>query len=143
MKKVSFFLSMLAFIGLSVFALFGCKKESATQRPEFIGYWRNPFSYDFVFTIYIYQNGYGDYTELNKEGDRLHIKGDARVTDEKLKIGCLHHFRIIEYPHKIDTTDSDIFTTTYEGLRKKANWKMILEAPHFYAGSSTYYKADY
>lgn len=125
-------------------ALLGCKKESATQRPEFIGFWRSTFMQDFVYTIKIDENGNGDYTEYNLEGGELHIKGDARVTDEKLKIGKYHHFTITEYPHQIDTTGSTIFTEiSKDGDVKKANWKMTLKGPNFYMGDGTYYKADY
>jgi len=125
-------------------ALFGCKKESATQRPEFIGFWFNDYSQDFKFSIDIDENGYGVYYEKNMEGGGTSIKGDARVTDKKLKIGSLHHFTITEYPHQIDTTGSDIWTVTAGwSTRKKANWKMTLKGPNFYLGDGTYYKADY
>ncbi len=128
------------------FALLGCKKESVTQRPEFIGFWTCVHNEDFSYDISINQNGNGIYQEHNKEGGGggASIIGDARADDKKLKIGSLHHFTITEYPHQIDTTGSNIWTPVKgSSWLKKANWKMTLKGPNFYMGDGAYYKADY
>ncbi len=131
---------------LFCFALLGCKKESVTQRPEFIGYWYCDFNQDFKYSISIDEDGNAVYQEHNMEGggDGASIQGKARADDKKLKIGSLHHFTITEYPQQIDTTGSVIWTLTKNGsTAKKANWKMTLKGPNFYLGDGTYYKADY
>jgi hypothetical protein len=133
MKKIIF----LSFLTLGLIA---CKKDSVTVRPEFIGFWFCDGNSDNPYYIKIGLDGSGFYQEMHGPS----IEGDARANDKKLKIGSLHHFTITEYPHKIDTSGSEIMTPTDEhfGL-KKANWKMVLKGPNFYLGDGTYYKADY
>jgi hypothetical protein len=123
--------------------LLSCKKDSVTVRTEFIGFWSCYNYEDQFYHINIGSDGYGVYSEYN-EGKHLTIEGDARANDKKLKIGSSHHFTITEYPHRIDTSGSDIWVPD-ESLTKgkKANWKMTLKGPNFYLGDGVYYKADY
>ena len=64
MKKDLFFLSMLAFIGLSVFALFGCKKIPFDFRNKYCG------DYNFVYSYSLWQYGIGVY-----DADTIYYSG--------------------------------------------------------------------
>jgi len=135
----------LLFISLG-FCLFSCKKKvDENYRPEFVGFWYLSDDPYFYFSIKIGKDGYGVYQEIQYGLDTsASIKGYTKANDQKLKIGNLYHFTIIEYPHQIDTAISDTWipNESFEhGV--KANWKMVLKGPHSYRGSGTYYKSHY
>ena len=130
--------------------LFACKKRVEKERPEFIGLWltdRQP-SDSYWFEIDIDENSNGLYTEHTAVlgGEDVHISGTVRANNKHLKIGRLNSFKILEYPHKIDTANSNVLVPypDYGSLTyKKANWIMKLDGPMFYIGTGTYYKAEY
>ena len=86
-----------------------CKKKiDEDYRPEFIGDWYCPFNYgsttsDFGFNIKIDSNNNATYQAHTYHGDGSTFDGIARANNRHLKIGRLHSFKIVEYPHKITT----------------------------------------
>gem|GEM_PF-2535884 len=77
-----------------------------------------------------------------------HSGGIARADDNKLTIGGIKHFTIVEYPHPIDTNvERKSVINHVNGTAKIATWKMVLDGLHgsldCNAGNRTYYKADY
>jgi hypothetical protein len=129
------------------FCLFSCKKEVEKERPEFIGFWyaKDDNSSDFSYGIEIDSNSNGEYIEYAYGGSNTMFHGIARANDNRLKIGRTHGFKIINYPNRIDTANSNIFVFTNKnwGHPKKANWTMTLKGPLLYLGDGVYYKADY
>jgi len=135
------------FFILLCLSLFSCKKKvDENNRPEFVGHWYCPYgdsgsgTEDFSYDITVDDNSNAIYTSHTTlgGGDVSTIHGTARANDRHFKIGRIYSFKVIEYPHKIDTTSS-IFIV--DG--KKANWKMTLKGPIFHDGDGSYYKADY
>jgi len=137
------------FLILLCLCLFSCKKKTEEDyRPEFIGYWYcpPPYSDAFSFSITIDNNSFAVYRgyENGQEGSSIH--GIARANDKHFKIGRIYSFKIIEYPHKIDTASSNVYAPIGPPpwlTSKKANWKMTLKGPILHAGDGSYYKADY
>jgi hypothetical protein len=137
LKPILFF-----FIAISIIS---CKKTvDDSNRPEFIGHWYCAGSIDYSYSIRIESNSNAFYSEnsmgLSGGGS---FDGKARIGNDKLKIGRFHHFDIVEYPHKIDTSIEHFLMTDSDGQRKLANWKMTLRGPKLYMGSGDYYKIDY
>lgn len=75
-------------------------------------------------------------------GDVTTIKGVTRANDKHFKIGRIYSFKIVDYPHMIDTS-TEIHPIYENSISKKANWKMSLKGPIFHGGDGVYYKADY
>lgn len=127
--------------------LLSCKKKiDEDYRSEFIGNWYSAHNTgaDFWYDIKVDSNSYATYTSHTAlgGGDLSKIHGIARANDKHFKIGRIYSFKIIEYPHKIDTTSSSIYVQ--DGLsNKKANWEMILKGPILHGGDGTYFRADY
>jgi hypothetical protein len=133
-----------------ILVLAGCKKQVEKERPEFIGYWYSDNGADFWYDITIDKDSYAVYSSnsrIGSGGGGSSIHGIARANDKKLKIGRIFNFKIIEYPHKIDTTSSNVYipirTGSWSITLKKANWEMTLKGPKLHAGDGVYYKADY
>jgi hypothetical protein len=123
-------------------SLFSCKKKiDENYRPEFIGYWFCPpgtFS-EYAYDINIDKNSNGVYQMFQGWQVINTIRGIARASNKKLKIGMFHSFDITEYPNKIDTASSKVYIPIRPGLFSdtiKANWRMGLADVY-------YYKADY
>jgi len=123
-----------------IFCFFSCKKEIITERPEFIGTWIGKTT-DFYYQIKVDENSNATFTEyfLLSSGTKQY-SGIARANNTVFKIGRFHSFNINVYPHKIDTTNSQIYvnypTMFSFGHTKKANWEMELR-------QVVYNKADY
>ncbi|MGD0711327.1 MAG: hypothetical protein ABR968_09115 [Bacteroidales bacterium] len=136
------------FLLLLCLSLFSCKKKIEDDyRPEFIGHWYCPLSAtnndQFSFSITIDSNSHAVYTEWYAGYQAsTTLSGKARADDKHFKIGRFHSFKIIDYPHKIDTASSNVYVIP-QLSSKKPNWEMTLDHPLFYAGKGTYYKADY
>jgi len=141
-KVLLFFLCM---------CLFSCKKKvDDDYRPEFIGYWQSNNGADWWYDINVDKDSYAIYTSHTNPniGNNIGstIKGTARANDKHFKIGRIYSFKIKEYPHTIDTTDSNIWIhqiVQNSTISKKANWTMTLEGPILHGGDGVYYKADY
>jgi hypothetical protein len=137
----------LLFIFISLFLFFACKKQVEKERPEFIGIWYAdiPNTDGYFVRLTIDSNSNADYF-IYWDHDN-HYYGTARASDNHLKIGRFKFFKIVEYPHKIDTTIEKVLVYDDNTYVKLANWKMILEGMKpgwLYAdGTFTYYKADY
>ncbi len=121
-------------------------KVDDDYRPEFVGNWMCFDNTDFIYVITIDKNSNAIYEEIEYGGgDKAKIKGKARANNNKLKIGRFTDFKIIDYPHKIDTATSNIIVDEghWMGKSMKANWAMKLKGHSLYMGDGTYYKADY
>jgi len=127
------------FLFVLLISLFACKKQVDKERPEFIGTWFGHTT-DNYYKLEIDENSNVKYTEYSLLGGGTSTHhGVARANNNALKIGRFRGFKINEYPHEIDTANSnnlvpypDMFSMT----SKKANWKMVLSLINFY-------KADY
>jgi hypothetical protein len=135
------------FLLLICLSLFSCKKKiEDNYRPEFIGDWYCPAYNIYVCRITVDNNSNAVYHERPYGGSgESTFKGKARANDKHFKIGRFHSFKIIDYPHKIDTALNNTLWVpdTHTGHPKRPNWVMTLDGPLFYMGSGTYYKADY
>jgi hypothetical protein len=133
-----------------------CKKKvDEDYRPEFIGYWYcapYPFTDDNSYIIYIDKNSDAIYQEFSYNNpppyasDAIRtIKGKARATGKKLKIGRLATFMLTEYPHKIDTAKSgSVPIDNTWSIYKKANWEMTIKSSSWGPFcDGVYYKAYY
>jgi hypothetical protein len=116
----------LFFVILILFIFSACKKQVEKERPEFIGRWHCEFLGNYI-NLKISEDSYATY-EIYYEGKTNSHQGIARANDNHLKIGRIIHFNILEYPHMIDTTRSDIYVYTTDSYNsaKKANWKMVI-----------------
>lgn len=128
--------------------MLACKKQVEKERPEFIGEWHSSIDSTYPVILDIEENSDAIYT-VNWDGDNKNVfQGTARANDNTLNIGRAHYFKIIEYPHPIDTTlEKKYIYEIKSGKGKLANWKMILKGIHpswfIPSGAWTYYKADY
>jgi hypothetical protein len=142
----------LIIISLLLAGLSSCKKQVENGSPEFIGYWSGG-AYDSYGYGYMYLNinenssayMYIRDTENDHEYDN---SGTARADDEKLTIGGTKYFKIIEYPHPIDTSvERWLMYNHIDNTWKLVNWKMVLDGlhgtTHSNVGNHSYYKADY
>ncbi|MGD0711326.1 MAG: hypothetical protein ABR968_09110 [Bacteroidales bacterium] len=132
------------FLLLICLSLFSCKKKIEDDyRPEFIGKWYCPSgpntNYSGPNIITVDNNSNAVYYENSSS---LSFKGKARANSKHFKIGRFESFKIIDYPHKIDTASSNVYVIP-QLSSKKPNWVMTLDSPLFYLGGGTYYKADY
>jgi len=133
-----------------LFALLSCKKEDVFDMPEFIGRWHSQINgYDCIM-LYIFENGATIYT-LNWEGNETNYSGKKTWVDEdKLTFGK-KYFKIIEYPHKIDTNIERVYVFNHYAndlSTKLANWKMVLKgiypsSENSYTDTHVFYKPDY
>jgi hypothetical protein len=143
MKKNLIILSLLL-AGLS-----SCKKQVEKDRPEFIGYWSGGsyMEYGYMY-IDIDENSKAHVYAYDYENEHeYNSRGTARVGDDKLKIGGIKYFKIIEYPHPIDTTvEKHDVINHLDNTCKLAIWKMVLDglksSSNLNVGQRTYYKAD-
>ena len=128
--------------------LFSCKKKvDEYYRPEFVGFWDAPLGGGAYYVhLNISKDGIADYM-LNSDGDIYRKNGIVRANNQHIKIGRMIYFKIIDYPHKIDTTIDHHLAACADGLIKTANWKMTLDGPKpalfFDDGQRDYYKVDY
>ncbi|MFH2140833.1 MAG: hypothetical protein ABIJ97_00320 [Bacteroidota bacterium] len=122
-------------IGVFFFLLciLSCKKQVENERPEFIGTWEWNCS-DFYIDIIISEDSHAIYEETSYSGGTTKVKGLARATDDKLKIGRFYHFNIIEYPHKVDTPN----------LLNRIYWQMTLSEikPGLYLSGDKTFRRD-
>lgn len=135
MKKI------LIIICVFIIVLPACKKVEK-KRSEFIGYWSSDVpSYEDPY-LDISENSYAYYS-FNCEGNKEY-EGIARANNNRLYIGSVNYFDIIEYPHEIDTAVEHHLSGA---SMIWANWKMVLKGlkpAMFHSGFEyTYYKADY
>jgi hypothetical protein len=140
-------ISIILLAGLS-----SCKKQVENGSPEFIGYWTgSPYgNYGYMY-LNINKNSRAYMYIRDTENDHeYHNSGTARADDKKLTIGGTKYFKIIEYPHPIDTNVERHSVINYldnSFSRKLANWKMVLDGlhgtSHSNLGERTFYKADY
>jgi len=140
----------LIIFSLLLIGLSSCEKQVEKERPEFIGYWSGGSycEYGFIYLdiskkskAYFYMLDYSNSRDYSSSGI-------ARANDEKLIIGGVKYFTIIEYPHPIDTNVERKHIYNYsDGTSKIANWKMVLDGLYgsvdCYDGTRTYYMADY
>jgi hypothetical protein len=110
-----------------------CKKKIDEEyRPEFIGLWYGTVNYPIVYSLTIDSKSNAIFDYFNANGDEHFIRGKARANDKHFKIGRFASFKIVDYPHKIDTA-------TYP----RPNWVMTLNHPLFYGSVGSFYKVDY
>ncbi len=127
---------------LLILCSFSCKKRVEKTSAEFIGEWMCWAGSDWYYYLDIDEDSKATYTEDSPYGGGASFSGVARANEDKLTIGGIHTFRIIQYPTKIDTADHE-GAVGFPPNMKIANWKMVLEGPKLYLGSGTYYMADY
>jgi len=135
----------LLIICIILLVLSACKKQVDKERPEFIGDWYAKIMGDYFVNLSVDSNSFANYM-IYWQGKDNTYSGQARANDQHFKIGRLKYFKIIEYPHKIDTTIEKMYVP--DGFSVKlANWKMILDGMKpawlHVSGEYTYYKADY
>ncbi|HNW99077.1 MAG TPA: hypothetical protein PKK00_11765 [Bacteroidales bacterium] len=140
----------LIILSLLFAGLLSCKKQIEKESPEFIGYW---FVYPYHDYGYMYinidKNSKAHVYSVDQENENeYNWRGTARANNKKLSIGGVRYFKIIEYPHRIDTTiEKYVVFNVYDNTRKLANWKMVLEglkgSSNLNVGTKSYYKADY
>lgn len=138
---------------LFVVVFSGCKKSVTNGRPEFIGYWCTTGSGEsgnIKIILDIKENDDADYIEIAESSYHGEKHGKARANSDKLKIGSVYHFKILEYPHIIDTTVEHVhISPNYSGDQYSPlapNWKMKLSSliPKVYMkGPFTFYKVEY
>jgi hypothetical protein len=143
MKKSLIILSLLL-AGLS-----SCKEQIEKDRPEFIGYWSGD-SFNKIGYMYIDidENSKANIYANDHENEHEYSwSGTARANDKKLTIGGVKYFKIIEYPHHIDTTIERYYVYNHlDNTDKLATWKMVLDglkgSLNHVVGKSAYYKTD-
>ncbi|HNW98840.1 MAG TPA: hypothetical protein PKK00_10565 [Bacteroidales bacterium] len=137
------------FIFIILITLFACKKQVDKERPEFIGLWHACVDGGCTYFVHL---SIDEYSHANYmiywQGKDIEHGGIAKANDHFLKLKDVFYFKIIEYPHPIDTTIEKYYVYDYnDGKTKLANWKMILNGPKpsalYVSGKWTYYKADY
>jgi len=141
--------------GLGIFCLIlittiGCRKQVEKDRPEFIGYWSGGSYMEYGWTyIKIESSSRAEVYAYDHENEHEYYRhGKARADDEKLTIGGIKYFKIIEYPHPLDTTIVKHYVINHlDNSYKLATWIMVLEGMKGFIGldlgTRTYYKADY
>jgi hypothetical protein len=118
-----------------------CKKKvDKDYRPEFIGNWTGWGNYPIEYSLVIDSNSNASFDYNNANGEEHFIRGKARANDKHFKIGRFASFKIVDYPHKIDTATTTILDPF---TWKKCNWEMTLDHPLFYGKGGTCYKAVY
>lgn len=138
---------LLIIIIISLLGFISCGKKVEDKSPEFIGHWfANPYGGSTHIDIDISENSYATYNLVMGLGNKTY-KGPAHVNNKHLRIGSFRYFKIIEYPHTIDTTIEKHTIFNYnDNTSKLANWKMVLDGikpnDNYWCGEATYYKAD-
>lgn len=134
---------------LVLLTLLSCKKKVCDESPEFVGDWTSEwFGDNNIAHLNIDENSDATFQMTLEGRSRKEYKGTARANDKHLKIGGTNYFDIIEYPHLIDTSLSDVGVYDH-GTHQwvKANWKMVLDgmkpASLHTCKKLSYYKADY
>mgnify|MGYP001297511496 CR=1 FL=1 len=146
-KKLGFnMIKKLLIILVLIFIFSACKKQVEKDRNEFVGRWFAKIAGDYFVDLKIDSNSNAIYM-IAWQGNATYYHGSARASDRHFKIGRLKYFKIVEYPHKIDTTIEKIHVYDINDKWKLATWKMKLdgmkpECLHV-CGTWTYYKTDY
>jgi hypothetical protein len=139
----------LLIIFISILGLFACKKQVEEVSPEFIGYWSGGSYAEYGYMYIRINESSGAYVyALDYNNDHEYdSRGTARANDKKLTIGGIKYFKIIEYPHQIDTAvEKEYIFDHTDNTAKLANWKMVLDGLHnssINVGERTYYKSDF
>jgi hypothetical protein len=135
---------------LSLVILGSCRKQVENGNPEFIGYWSGGSINEYGrLYIEIDEDSKAYVYASDPENEHYyHSKGTARADYEKLTIGGTKYYKVIEYPHRIDTNVEKVQIVDHEHyIKKLANWKMVLDglhgSSHCNVGTHKYYKADY
>jgi len=127
-------------IYIIIYCLISCKKEVGEERPEFFGTWFGHTS-DTYYQIEIDENSNATYKEYSLLGGGTNTHyGKARANNKVFKVGRFRSFKIYEYPHEIDTSNSQIYVPDpdmFSMNKKKATWKMGL------TNFGAFYRADY
>ncbi len=136
---------LLILILACVVSTVACKKVNKNNT-EFTGNWSPDVETYNDPSLYISENSQAVYT-FNFEGQKEY-KGIARVCKNRLYIGDINYFEIIEYPYSIDTTiDRHYIWNNTIGRMMLANWKMVLyglkPTSRHISFETTYYKIDY
>jgi len=135
---------------LILIALWGCKKEVVKDRTEFIGRWHAQINYYDCIMLYIYENGETHYC-INWQGNETnYFEKKTWANDKRLTFGN-KYFKIIEYPHQIDTNVERVFVFNHYAndlSTKLANWKMTLKGVYpstdnSFTDTYVFYKPDY
>jgi hypothetical protein len=135
-------LSSAIFVLIILFFI-SCKKEVADGKTEFIGHWYAHVEGGDYVTLDISEDSKAGYT-IHWHGTDNHHDGKVYANDEHLKIGSFINFKVINYPHLIDSI-AEPYIIPSDNSNKKANWKMTLKGPNpsflFVHGTWDYYKA--
>jgi hypothetical protein len=143
-------ITILAIFIISLVMLSACRKQVENGNTDFIGYWSGGTynEYGYVY-VHINENSKAYFHINDRENEHDYItKGTARADHEKLSIGGIKYFKIVQYPHPIDTNvERKLILNHVDNTWKVANWKMVLDGlhgtTHSNLGNHTYYKADY